>query len=79
MKERKDCEQKGSTTKCVESEKDVVVVTQDDDALLERDEPGRVSGTDTRTTVLDWFVRHRELRQVVANHVGLFLKRKRTD
>jgi len=39
-------------------------------ALLEGDETGRVSGTDTRTTVLHGFVGDGELAEVVANHFG---------
>ncbi len=39
--------------------------------LLERDEAGRVGGTDTRATVLDGLVGDRELSEVVANHLGL--------
>ena len=35
----------------------------------------RVSGTDTRTTVLDGLVRARELSEVVADHLGLDLHR----
>ena len=39
--------------------------------LLERDKPGGVGGSDTRTTVLDWLVGDWELAQIVSNHLGL--------
>lgn len=38
---------------------------------LERNEPRRVGGTDTRATVLDGLVRDGELGKVVADHLGL--------
>ena len=40
-------------------------------ALLERDETGGVSGTDTGTSVLHGLVGDRELAKVVADHLGL--------
>jgi len=39
--------------------------------LLERNESGRVGGTNTRTTVLDGLVRDREFTQVVTGHLRL--------
>jgi hypothetical protein len=39
--------------------------------LLERNETGRVGGTDTGTTVLDGLVGDGELSKVVSNHLGL--------
>ncbi len=43
----------------------------EDQCLLERDEAGRVGGTDTGAAVLHRLVRDRELAKVVANHLGL--------
>ena len=40
-------------------------------ALLERDESGGVSGTDTGATVLHGLVSDGEFTEVVANHLGL--------
>merc|ERR1719215_1367141 len=39
--------------------------------LFERDESGRVGGTNTGATVLDWPVGHGELSQVVSGHFWL--------
>ena len=39
--------------------------------LFERDESGRVGGTNTGATVLDWPVGHGELSQVVSDHLWL--------
>ena len=41
--------------------------------LLQRDEARRVSGTNTRATVLNGLVADRELSKVVADHLGLDL------
>ena len=40
-------------------------------ALLERDESGGVSGTDTGATVLDGLVSDGEFAEVVTDHLGL--------
>ena len=40
--------------------------------LLQRDKTGRVCGSDTRTTVLDWLVGDGELSQVVSTHLRLW-------
>jgi len=39
--------------------------------LLERNETGRVGGTNTGSSVLDWVVRDREFSQVVSDHLRL--------
>lgn len=39
--------------------------------LLQRDETRRVCSSNTRATVLDWFVGDGELSQVVTTHLGL--------
>jgi hypothetical protein len=39
------------------------------DLSLQRNEPRRVSGTNTRPTVLHWLVREGKLCKVVANHL----------
>ena len=44
--------------------------------LLEGDEPGGVGGSNTGTTVLNWFVSDGELAQVVSNHLRLEKKVK---
>ena len=41
-------------------------------SLLQWDEPGGVSSTDTGATVLHGLVGHGELGQVVTDHVGLW-------
>jgi len=47
------------------------LVTSKAHSLLKRNKPGRVSCTNTGTTMLHRFVRYGELRKVMADHFGL--------
>lgn len=42
---------------------------ESEENLLEGNESRRVCSSDTRSPVFDWFVRDRELRKVVSNHL----------
>lgn len=48
------------------------IYTKNTAILLQRDETRRVCGSNTRATVLDWFVGDGELSQVVTTHLGLW-------
>lgn len=47
------------------------IYTKNTAILLQRDETRRMCSSDTRATVLDWFVGDGELAQVVAAHLRL--------
>lgn len=47
------------------------IYTKNTAILLQRDEPRRMCSSDTRATMLDWFVGDGELAQVMATHLRL--------